>query len=273
MELIPAIDLRNGRVVRLAQGDDGRRTVFGDDATGLLAGFAAAGVALVHLVDLDAAFGEPPQRELVAELVRRSGGGSKRSRPRAGGRLRRGKTGPPPQEGRPAPGLSIQLGGGLRDAEAVAWALGAGCRRVVVGSMVVREPDLFAGLAAEHPGRLVPALDVAQGELRIAGWREEAPVLLSQACRRLEGLPCPAVLVTDIERDGMGAGPNLDLACRVGRACGMPALLSGGVASVDDLAAAARCPEIAGVVVGRALLDGTLTLEQALAACRPGEEA
>jgi phosphoribosylformimino-5-aminoimidazole carboxamide ribotide isomerase len=246
MDLIPALDLRGGRVVRLAQGDDGRRTVYGDDPARFLPAFATAGVRLAHVVDLDAAFGEPPQRERVADLLRQAAAA------RGGA-------------------LGIQLGGGLRDAQAVAWALGAGCRRVVVGSIVVRQPDLFAELASLHAGRVVPALDVTGGELRIAGWREEAPAPLSQVCRRLRELPCPAVLVTDIERDGTGSGPNLDLARRVGEAAGLPALLSGGVASLADLRAAAGCPEIAGVVVGRALLEGAFTLAEALAACH-GEE-
>lgn len=244
MDLIPALDLRGGRVVRLAQGDDARRTLYGDDAPTLLARFAEAGVPLAHVVDLDAAFGEAPQRALLEDLAARVGAGSS-----------------------PA----LQLGGGLREARAVEWALDAGFARAVVGSMVGRDPDLFAELATRHPGRLVPALDVAHGELRIAGWREEAPLPLSRVCRRLERLPCPAVLVTDVERDGMAAGPNLGLACRVGRACGMPALLSGGVASLSNLAAAARCREIGGAVVGKALLDGAFTLAAALAACRPAE--
>lgn len=237
MELFPAIDLRCGHVVRLLRGDDRSRTAYAEDPEAVLADYRQAGAAWVHVVDLDAALGEPAQRDLVERLA---------------------------AAGAPA----LQLGGGLRDAETVAWALAAGCRRAVVGSMVARDPDLFAALAAEHPGRLVPALDTAGGELRVAGWREASPLPLSRVCRRLAGLPCPAVLVTDVERDGTLAGPNLELARRVGGAVGLPALVSGGVRTLADLEEAARCPEIGGAVVGRALYEGAFTAREALAACR-----
>lgn len=237
MQLLPAIDLRSGRVVRLEKGDDRRRTVYGDDPRAVLERYAAAGVELVHVVDLDAAFGEATQRELVAELAAR---------------------------GRPA----IELGGGLRDRAAVEWALAAGCRRVVLGSIVVRDFDAFRGLAESFPGRVVPAVEVAKGELRIAGWREAADVTLDGLCERLRGLPCPAVLVTDVERDGTLAGPNFDLAREVAVASGLPAILSGGVRALADLEAAARVPEITATIVGKALYDGVFTLDEALAACR-----
>jgi phosphoribosylformimino-5-aminoimidazole carboxamide ribotide isomerase len=235
MELIPAIDLRRGRAVRLRQGDDARATVYGEDPVGLLEQYGRAGVERVHVVDLDAALGEAPQRDLIARMT--------------------------------AAGTKVQLGGGLRDREAIDWALAAGCGRVVVGSLVARDVEAFRRLAEERPGRLVPALDVANGEIRIAGWRESAPMQLGELCARLMGLPCPSVLVTDVERDGMMTGPNLDLALRVARTSGLPALLSGGVHALSDLEAACRIPEIAGAIVGRALYEGAFTVEEALAAC------
>jgi len=235
VELIPAIDLRHGRAVRLRQGDDARATVYGDDPVALLEAYARAGVPRVHVVDLDAALGEPPQRELVARMA--------------------------------AVATKIQLGGGLRDREAVDWALAAGVDRVVIGSLVARDVEAFRALAIERPGRLVPALDVARGEVRIAGWKEGSPHALGEICGRLRGAPCPAVLVTDVERDGMMTGPNLDLARRVGRATGIPALVSGGVHALADLAAARTVPEVGGVIVGRALYEGAFTVEEALAVC------
>lgn len=237
MELLPAIDLRHGRAVRLRQGDDARATVYGDDPVAVLEGYARAGVARVHVVDLDAALGEPPQRDLIGRMA-------------ALGSVR------------------IQLGGGLRDRSAIDWALGAGCDRVVIGSFVARHTEAFRAVALDLPGRLVPALDVAHGEVRISGWKEEAPVKLGELCSRLMGLPCPAVLVTDVERDGMMTGPNLDLALRVARATGIPALLSGGVRTLADLEEASRVPEIAGAIVGRALYEGAFSIEEALAVCR-----
>ncbi len=241
LELLPAIDLRRGQVVRLLRGDDARRTVYGDEPRAVLASLAAAGVGRVHLVDLDAALGEPPQRALVERLLAWTA-----------------------VRGGPA----VQLGGGLRDQEAIAWALGAGCERVVVGSLLAHNPALFRWLAQRWPGRLVPALDVRGGEVRVAGWRERALDPLATLCDCLRGAPCPAVLVTDVERDGTLAGPNLELAAQVGRATGLPALVSGGVARRDDLRAARERPEIAGAVVGRALYDESFTVEEALAVCR-----
>jgi phosphoribosylformimino-5-aminoimidazole carboxamide ribotide isomerase len=235
MELIPAIDLRHGRAVRLRQGDDTRATVYGDDPIALLEGYARSGVPRVHVVDLDAALGESSQRELIARMA--------------------------------AVDTKIQLGGGLRDRAAIDWALAAGIDRVVIGSLVARDVEAFRILALERPGRLVPALDVARGEVRIAGWKEGAHRNLGELCGRLMGLPCPAVLVTDVERDGMMTGPNLDLARRVGRATGIPALVSGGVHALADLEAARTIPEVGGVIVGRALYEGAFTVEEALAAC------
>lgn len=239
MDLLPALDLRAGKVVRLLRGDDAARTVYGDSPLAWLSELAAAGITRLHVVDLDAAFEGEPQTALVADLV-------------AAARER---------------SVAVQLGGGLRDRAGIEAALALGCERAVVGSMVAQEPGLFTELAEEHAGRLVPALDMKGGELRIAGWREEVAAPLSQICRRLKGLPCPVVLVTDIERDGTLEGPNLDLARRVAEATGLPALLSGGIRSLDDLTAAAACPEIAGAVVGRALYERAFSLADALAAC------
>ncbi len=236
MRLIPAIDLREGKVVRLERGDDGRRTTYRRQPVEVLAELAGAGVGLVHVVDLDAAFGEPPQRPLIERLVSR--------------------------------GPAIELGGGLRDRDAVRWALGAGVERVILGSLVARDTAAFAALAEAFPRRLVPAVEVAEGLVRVAGWREAVPLSAGELARRLRGLPCPAVLVTDVERDGTLAGPNLELTRRVAELSGLPALVSGGMRSLDDLRAASRVPGIAGAIVGKALYEGVFSVEQALAAAR-----
>src|SRR5579864_8649910 len=265
MDLLPAIDLRHGRVVRLRQGDDSRTTEYAGDPLAVAASFAAAGARRIHVVDLDAALGEPPQRALIERLAAAlaTGGGNGGRAARAGGAR-----------------ASLQLGGGLRDRAAVEWALAAGCERVVLGSLPARDPAAFGELARAFPGRTVPALEVAGGELRVAGWTQAAGSPLAEICARLRGLPCPAVLVTDVERDGMLCGPNLDLAQRIAIDTGLPALLSGGVRSLADLAAAAALPEIAGAVLGRALYEGQIDLPAALAVCSgaaarswPGEGA
>lgn len=240
MELIPAIDLRGGRVVRLLRGDDGRRTTYPEPPGEVLAAFARAGVRRVHVVDLDAAFGEAPQRRLMEELARRAGD----------------------------EGAELQLGGGLRDEDSVAWALEAGCGRAVLGSLVAREPERFAAIAGKHPDRVVPAIDCEGESVRISGWTEGAGRPVAELCRELRGLPSPAVLVTDVSRDGTLEGPNLELARRVAEASGIPALLSGGVSSLDDLTRAAAMAGLAGAVVGKALHEGLFTVEEALLACR-----
>jgi len=230
-DLLPAIDLRHGRAVRLQQGDAARETVYAEDPLALVSFYKDAGVRRVHVVDLDAAFGEAPQRALIEKM---------------------------------AALLPVQLGGGLRDNAAIAWALAAGCERAVIGSLVAREPERFRDLALECPGRLVPALDVENGQVRIAGWREGAGRTLADLCALLRGLPCPAVLVTDVARDGMMTGPNFDLTRQVARDTGLPGLLSGGIHRLADLETAAALPEIAGAVVGRALYEGAFTLAEAL---------
>ncbi|MBV8199802.1 MAG: 1-(5-phosphoribosyl)-5-((5-phosphoribosylamino)methylideneamino)imidazole-4-carboxamide isomerase, partial [Acidobacteria bacterium] len=156
MELLPAIDLRRGRVVRLRQGDDARATEVAADPLAVALGFAAAGARRIHVVDLDAALGEPPQRQLVARLAATLAAGAGQHRAR------------------------IQLGGGLRGRAAVEWALQAGCERVVLGSLAARDPAAFAGLAQAFPGRVLPALEVAGGQPRVAGWTEAAGASLDE---------------------------------------------------------------------------------------------
>ena len=240
MELLPAIDLRRGEVVRLRQGRADAPQVYAADLTRTLHEFARAGVRRVHIVDLDAAFGETPQRALLGAVL------AERERP------------------------AVELGGGLRNEEAIGWALSAGCERAVVGSLVAQDPYAFAELCERYPLRLVPALDIEAGKVRVAGWTADAALPLDELCASLRGLPCAAVLVTDISRDGTLEGANVALARDVARATEMPALLSGGIGSLQDLRAAARVPEIAGTIVGKALWEGTFTLGEALVACRGG---
>jgi phosphoribosylformimino-5-aminoimidazole carboxamide ribotide isomerase len=242
MELLPAIDLRSGRVVRLVRGEDAQRRTYDVDPLAALLAYAEAGIERVHVVDLDAAFGEPPQRELIERLA---------GHPRA---------------------PRIELGGGLRGRDDVEWAFAAGVERVVVTSLLVRDPALFAALARARPGRMVAALDVHDGALRHSGWTASAARSVEEICRELRPLPLAAVLVTDIARDGTLEGPNLELARDLGRQAGAPAILSGGVRSLEDLERARAVPEITAAIVGRALYDGAIDLRRAIAVCR-GEEA
>ncbi|MEO8195820.1 MAG: HisA/HisF-related TIM barrel protein [Thermoanaerobaculia bacterium] len=240
MQLIPSIDLRRGKVVRLTQGRDADITVYSSDPVAVLRQFQAAGAERVHIVDLDAAFGEPRQSALLASLVAA------------------------------AKGERLQLGGGLRSADLLREALDSGFDRVVVGSMAVREPERFGECAAANPGRLIPALEFALGSLRTSGWSETAAALPAELLRRLlpfTGLFSEA-LVTDISRDGMLSGANLDLAGDCARALGVGAIVSGGVAGAADIAAAAATPGISGVIVGRAWYEGRIDLRAAIESLR-----
>jgi phosphoribosylformimino-5-aminoimidazole carboxamide ribotide isomerase len=225
-------------VVRLRRGDDAQRTTYDVDPLDALRRYADAGVAIVHCVDLDAAFGEKPQRALIERMLAVPGA------PR------------------------IELGGGLREPSAVHWALDAGCARVVLTSLLVRDPDLFEALAQDSPLRLVPALDIEGETVRYQGWTASSPFSLETICARLRPLPIAAVLVTDIARDGTLEGSNIALAQRVGTLCAAPAIVSGGVGTLADLETAVRCPEVGGVIVGKAIYDGTIDLGRAVALVR-----
>lgn len=239
MELVPAIDLRRGDVVRLRRGLDGERSVYAADPVTTLRELVRAGVRRVQVVDLDAAFGEPPQRELIARLLA--------SRERS----------------------ALQIAGGLRSRESVTWALESGAERAVVGSLAALDPYAFCELAELFPLRLVPALDIEHGKVRIAGWTGDAQLSVAEMCDGLRGLPCAAIMVTDISREGALSGASIRLARDVSRASQLPALLSGGIGTLQDLRAAARVPEIVGAVVGKALWESTFSLGEALAACYP----
>lgn len=230
MELIPALDLRRGRLVRLTQGEDSRRREYPEAPEAWLEALAEAGFRRVHVVDLDAALGETPQRERIARWPARY------------------------------PGIRFQLGGGVRSSSEASRALAAGFDRVVVGSWCQRDPSGFRTAAHELPGRFVPALDSRAGRVAIEGWLATGERTPLEAAQLLRDLPCPAVLVTGIERDGTLAGADLELASLVHESSGLPVLVSGGVAGRDELLQARRRHGIAGVVVGRALLEGILPL-------------
>lgn len=239
--LYPAIDLRGGKVVRLTEGRFDAETAYGDDPAAVARGFAAAGAAWLHLVDLDGAR-DPERRQtsLVAEVVR-------------------------------AAGLRVQSGGGVREERDFRTLLEAGVERVIVGSLAVRRPDLVAGwLETFGPDRIVLALDVrgdARGEPRVAvaGWQADGGIGLDEALRGFLPRGLRHVLCTDIARDGRLIGPNFALYARLRR--DFPTLAvqaSGGVSSLDDLRRlrAESCP---GAIVGRALYEGRFTLREALA--------
>ncbi|WP_427851793.1 1-(5-phosphoribosyl)-5-[(5-phosphoribosylamino)methylideneamino]imidazole-4-carboxamide isomerase [Stenotrophomonas acidaminiphila] len=237
----PALDIRDGQVVRLLQGDYAQQTTYGDDPLPRAQAFAAAGAQWMHLVDLDAA--------------------------RAGGYT----LAPLLSRIATSTALHVQTGGGVRDRDDVARILDAGARRVVIGSLAVREPArVLAWLQEFGAERLTIALDTRQGDdgvwrLPVHGWTETADVTLDELAVRYAQAGMRHLLCTDIARDGMLSGPNLALYAHLSRLLpGVAVQASGGVRDVDDVAAA-RAAGCAGAVLGKALLEGRMRLQEALA--------
>jgi phosphoribosylformimino-5-aminoimidazole carboxamide ribotide isomerase len=238
-DLYPAIDLRDGRCVRLYQGDFGRESAYGTDPVAVAEGFAAAGVRWIHVVDLDAArTGEPVNRPVVAAIAAAIA-------PR---------------------GVSVQSGGGVRDRAAAEALYAAGVERVVLGTAAVEFPELVKELAAEHPGGVAVGLDARDGEVAVRGWTEASGRSVTDLLAEYEGAGVAAVIVTEISRDGTLAGPDVELFARVLDETGIDVIASGGVGALADLEALATLG-LSGVIVGKALHDGVFTIEEAVAAC------
>lgn len=238
MKLICAIDLLQGAAVRLEQGDRSRVTRYADDPRSVVDRFAEAGVSMMHLVDLDGAFGEAPQSTLLATLVERA----HRS------------------------GSVVEIGGGLRDREAVERALQTGCDQVVIGTLALRDPEVTASLCSAHPGRVVIAADAKAGLVAVDGWREASEVTATTLAQRAQSWGAVALLHTDIGRDGMQRGPAVEATAALQATVDLDVYASGGVGSLADLDAC-RQAGIRGVVVGRAIYEHSFTLQEALARC------
>jgi phosphoribosylanthranilate isomerase len=239
--LLPAVDVVDGRAVRLVQGRAGSETEYGSAAEAAL-GWQRDGAEWIHLVDLDAAFGRGANRELLADVV---------------GRL----------------DVKVELSGGIRDEDSLKAALATGCARVNLGTAALENPQWCARAIAEHGEKVAVGLDVriVDGEhrLRGRGWETDGgdlwPVL-----ERLDGEGCSRFVVTDVTKDGTLGGPNLDLLADVAERTDAPVIASGGVSSLDDLRAIATLTGrgVEGVIVGKALYAGRFTLPQALSAMR-----
>ncbi|MEY2996323.1 MAG: 1-(5-phosphoribosyl)-5-[(5-phosphoribosylamino) methylideneamino] imidazole-4-carboxamide isomerase [Actinomycetota bacterium] len=232
VELFPAIDLRGGRVVRLRQGDYADETVYGDDPVAVAEGFVEQGVNWIHVVDLDAArSGDPINRPVIADLARRLAGRAR-----------------------------VQTGGGVRTvADATALA-DAGVARVVMGSAAVATPNLVADAS-----RIVPVavgLDHRSGEVAVHGWTEGSGRMLDEVIGWFPD--AAAFVVTDIARDGMLSGPDVDGLADVAARTNVPVIASGGVGTLDDVAALAAIPGLHGVITGKALYEGRFTVADAI---------
>ncbi len=239
MELFPAIDLRDGHCVRLLRGDFDAETVYDDDPVRVARQFADAGAQWIHIVDLDAArTGTPHQRELIAAMCAA------------------------------VPGVGVQVGGGVRDADAAAALLDAGVTRVVVGTAAVEHPGLVADLAAAHPGRICVGLDARGREVAVRGWVEGSGADLVEMARTVAAAGAAALIVTEIGRDGTLQGPDLDQLGLVLGEVDVPVVASGGVGVLDDLRALAALEvggrKLHGAIVGRAIYEGRFDVAGAL---------
>jgi phosphoribosylformimino-5-aminoimidazole carboxamide ribotide isomerase len=231
MLVIPAIDLRGGRCVRLYQGDFERETVVGDDPVAMARHWQAAGARLLHLVDLDGAReGRPVHLPLVGRI-------------------------------RAALDIPIELGGGPRTAEDVAAMLAAGADRVILGTVALEQPALVAAMIERHgPDRIVLGLDAREGQVATRGWQATSEVAALTLARKMAALGVRTVIYTDIARDGTLTGPNVAATGSLARASGLGVIASGGVSRRADLAALAAQSGVIGAIVGRALYTGDLRL-------------
>jgi phosphoribosylformimino-5-aminoimidazole carboxamide ribotide isomerase/phosphoribosylanthranilate isomerase len=233
LELLPAVDVKDGRAVRLVQGELEKESVYGAPLDVALE-FQAAGAEWLHLVDLDAAFGRGQNTELLAEVV---------------GRL----------------DIKVELSGGIRDDQSLKRALATGCRRVNLGTAALEDPDWTARVIAEHGDRIAVGLDVRGHTLAARGWTKEGGDLF-ETLARLDRDGCARYVVTDVAKDGTLGGPNIELLKSVCAATSKPVIASGGVSSLEDIQALAalRSIGVEGAIVGKALYAGKFTLEQAL---------
>ena len=233
LELLPAVDVKDGRAVRLVQGELDAETAYGNPLEVALE-FQAAGAEWLHLVDLDAAFGRGENGALLAEVV---------------GKL----------------DIKVELSGGIRDDETLKRALATGCRRVNLGTAALENPEWTAQVIAEYGDRIAVGLDVRGHVLAARGWTKEGGDLF-ETIERLERDGCSRYVVTDVTKDGTLKGPNLELLNEVCAVTKQPVVASGGISSLEDIAALAslNASGVEGAIVGKALYAGAFTLQQAL---------
>jgi phosphoribosylformimino-5-aminoimidazole carboxamide ribotide isomerase len=236
MILFPAIDLKDGRCVRLARGEMEAATVFNDDPAAQARAFQAQGFRYLHVVDLNGAFaGRPENAPAVRAILA-------------------------------AVDIPVQLGGGIRDLAIIESWLAEGVRRVILGTAALRDPGLVREACRRFPGRVAVGIDARDGKVAVEGWAETSTLTALEMARRYEDAGVSAIIHTDIDRDGVLKGLNLPATAELARATSVPVIASGGLAGIDDVRALLR-PEHAmleGAITGRALYDGRLDAHEAL---------
>ena len=238
MLILPAIDLRGGCCVRLRQGDYAQETVFGDDPAGMARRWVEQGARYLHLVDLDGARqGHPVNGDSVRRIVE-------------------------------AAGVPCQLGGGLRTEEHIAQALSWGVERVILGTRALLDPHGCAALCRRFPGRICLGIDARQGRVAIQGWERDSDTSALDLARRCAAWPLAALIYTDISRDGMLEGPNVEATAELAAAVTVPVIASGGVTTLEDIERLAA-HGLTGCIIGRALYEGKLDLNAAIRVAEP----
>ncbi|TMK43239.1 MAG: 1-(5-phosphoribosyl)-5-[(5-phosphoribosylamino)methylideneamino]imidazole-4-carboxamide isomerase [Alphaproteobacteria bacterium] len=245
MILFPAIDLKNGQCVRLEQGDMARATVFNLDPVAQACAFAAQGFEYLHVVDLDGAFAGKPMNAHAVEAMLK------------------------------AVTMPLQLGGGIRDLATVEAWLAKGVARVIIGTAAVRDPEFVKSAAKRFPGRVAVGLDARDGKVAVEGWAETSQVTALEIAQRFEDAGVAAIIFTDIARDGLLKGLNLEATIGLAEHISLPVIASGGLASIDDVKGllTPRAKKLAGAIAGRALYDGRLDPAAALALIRNARAA
>ncbi len=236
MILYPAIDLKDGRAVRLVHGEMDQETVFNENPAAQALEFVAAGCEWLHLVDLNGAFaGEPVNAAPVEEILKQTN-------------------------------VPAQLGGGIRDMATIERWISRGLARVILGTVAVANPQLVRDAAREFPGKVAVGIDARKGMVATKGWAEETNVNATDLAKSFEDAGVAAIIYTDINRDGAMKGPNVEETAALGNAVSIPIIASGGVSSLADLQALKTCgAPLNGAISGRALYDGAIDLKEALA--------
>lgn len=236
MQLIPAIDLKDGKCVRLRQGRMGDETVFSDDPLAVAERWVAAGARRLHLVDLDGALaGFPVNADLIGRIAESH------------------------------PGIEVQVGGGLRSFEVIQTYLDVGVDYVIIGTQAVRSPSFVDDACLEFPGRIIVGLDAREGRVATDGWESVSDIAASDLARRFEDAGVDSIVFTDIGRDGMMRGSNVEATAALARAIDIPVIASGGVTDLDDVRELCSVADagISGAIVGRALYEGRIDLAAA----------
>jgi phosphoribosylformimino-5-aminoimidazole carboxamide ribotide isomerase len=235
--LFPAIDLKGGQCVRLIHGDMAQATVFNDDPAAQALDFERQGFEYLHVVDLDGAFAGKPMNAAAVVAVLAA--------------LTR---------------MPVQLGGGIRDMRTIDGWLDKGVARVIIGTAAVRDPDLVREAARRHPGRIAVGIDARDGVVAVDGWAKSSQLTAIELGRRFEDAGVAAIIYTDIARDGVLKGLNIEATLALAEALAIPVIASGGLASIADVERLLQpdCARLAGAITGRALYDGRLDPQQAL---------